>query len=124
MARQSSQARYVASGTRIVTPGRSASMVCASQSRFARNRARISSSQFCPPSQAAAVASTPVMPGEPSNRDGMRRPKRSFSYGLPKCMTAQRSAGMLKLLVAEVMVMVRAAISGCSDANGICVLPG
>ena len=36
-ARQSSQARYVASGTRIVTPGSSAEIVCASQSRFARS---------------------------------------------------------------------------------------
>ena len=70
------------------------------------------------------IVQSEILSGEPSNRDGMRRRKRPFSSELPKCMTAQRSAGMLKLLVAEVMVMVRAAISGCSDANGICMLPG
>ena len=42
----------------------------------------------------------------------MRAKNRCFSSGVPKCITAQRSAGILKLLVAEVMVMVRAAISG------------
>jgi len=40
----------------------------ASQSRFARNCARISSNHDCPSSRAATVASTPVTPGEPSNR--------------------------------------------------------
>ena len=61
----------------------------------------------------------PGHPEEPSNRDGMRFSNRSFRAGAPKCMTAQRRAGMLKLLVAEVMVMVRAAISGWSAASGI-----
>ena len=53
----------------------------------------------------------------------MRAINRVFSSGEPKYMTAHRSAGMLKLLVAEVIVMVRAAISGDSDASGMCVLP-
>ena len=57
---------------------------CASQSRFARNCARISSSHGCPSSQAATVASTPVTPGEPSNRDGMRLRKPLLQRGRAK----------------------------------------
>ena len=56
-------------------------MVCASQSRFACSCARISSSQGWPSSHAAIVASTPVTPGEPSRRAGMRAKKRAFSAG-------------------------------------------
>ena len=84
----------------------------------------ISWNQGWPSSQAATVASTPVTPGEPSSRTGIRSKKRAFSAAPPKCITAQRSAGMLKLLVADVMVIVRAAISGFSDARGMCWLPG
>ncbi len=84
----------------------------------------ISSNHGWPSSQAATVASTPVTPGDPSNRAGIRAKKRAFRSGVPKYITAHRSAGMLKLLVAEVMVMVRAAISGLSEARGMWVLPG
>src|SRR5260370_36720756 len=39
-------------------------------------------------------------------------------------MSAQRRPGILKLLVAELRVTVRAAISGPSDAKGMCCSPG
>ena len=116
--RQSSHARYVASGTRIVTPGRSEATNAASQSRLPCNTARVSSNQACPSSQAATVASTPVTLGDPSRRGDIRATNRSFSVP-PKCIVAQRKAGMLKLLVAEVMVIVRAAMSGgCESRRG------
>ena len=51
----------------------------------------------------------------------MRSRKRARSSAEPKCITAARRPAMLNPFVAEVIVTVRAAISGESVAIGICV---
>ncbi len=80
-----------------------------------------SSHQGCPSSHAATVASIPVIPGDPNSFGGMRWTKRAFNSGEPKCITPQRSPGILNPLVAEVVVIVRAATSGEIDASGMCL---
>ena len=63
------------------------------------------------------------MPSPPRTWLGTDLKRRSIS-ALPNAATAQRSPAMLKPLVAEVSVSVRASTSGPSDANGTWRWPG
>jgi hypothetical protein len=107
-ARQSSQARKLASGGRYRTPGRCSASSPLSSERFSSSWPSSASSQDSDSAKAATAASTPIWPASSASQ-------RSLSSAAcpadPATATAHFSPGMFHALEADVKVTERVVIS-------------